>query len=209
MSHLRLETRIRVSPNGIFQEKIRELVYVDGAEYREEYGKYILFMSRLHYKKGLDYLIDGYREYLKLGGDARLIVAGPDEGEKARVLSRVAELGLQHQVKLIGPVYGDAKHGLLKAAKVFCLPSRQEGFSMAIIEALAMGVPVVISKECHFGQVAEAGAGDVVDLDPEQIGRSLYKYADSDTDAGKRGADLIKSEYIWEAIAPRLLSWYS
>lgn len=208
MSYLRLSAPIRVSPNGIFEEKIPEIRSADGSEYKDKYGEYILFMSRLHYKKGLDYLVEGYREYLDLGGAARLIIAGPDEGERHRVLESIRSMDLQNVVELIGPVYGQAKYKLLKAAKVFCLPSRQEGFSMAILEASAAGVPVVISKSCHFGKIAEVGAGDVTDLDAKSIGESLYKYADSESDAGERGAELVRTDYTWEAIAPKVVSWY-
>jgi glycosyltransferase involved in cell wall biosynthesis len=209
MSWLGLNTTIRISPNGIFREKLRALESVGSDEYRKKYGEYILFMSRLHYKKGLDYLIDGYSEYLKLGGMARLVIAGPDEGERDNVIARISNSGLKDKVDLIGPVYGQAKYSLLKGARAFCLPSRQEGFSMAIIEASAMGIPVIISNNCHFKQVSAVGGGDVVDLDAKSIARSLIKYADNDTDAGERGSELIKSEYVWEAIAPKLCSWYS
>lgn len=205
---LGLKSRVRVSPNGIFVEKLQQLKDVDGSDCRARYGEYILFMSRLHYKKGLDFLIQGYSEYLKRGGTARLVIAGPDEGEKSKTLALIDRLGIQASVSMIGPVYGQAKYQLLRGAKVFCLPSRQEGFSMAIIEAAAAGVPVVISTHCHFDEIAQAGAGDVIELDAEAIGGSLYKYAAFNTDAGQRGSELIRKKYIWETIAPKLVDWY-
>ncbi|NEX23287.1 glycosyltransferase [Thiorhodococcus mannitoliphagus] len=208
LSRLRLGVRIQIAQNGIFRETILRLRSMPGSEYSARYGRYILFMSRLHYKKGLDYLIDGFAEYVRLGGECNLVIAGPDEGQGQKISAQVRCLALHNRIISIGPIYGDEKFRLLNGAQAFCLPSRQEGFSMAVIEAMAMGVPVVISKHCNFPRVAEMKAGYVVELDPVEIGQALLAAADSNSKTGDRGARLIESEYSWDSVAPKLLSAY-
>lgn len=74
---------------------------------------------------------------------------------------------------LVGPIYGRDKYAALVDATCFCLSSRQEGFSMAILEAMACGIPVVISENCHFPEVAQARAGLVVPLNADAVAEAL------------------------------------
>ncbi|MEM0915843.1 MAG: glycosyltransferase [Planctomycetota bacterium] len=172
---------------------------------------YMLFMSRLHYKKGLDVLIDAFGAYRRSGGRAKLIVAGPDGGYGSTLDDRIAAQGLGAAVRAIGPVYGVQKLEMLRDAAAFVLPSRQEGFSMAITEAMAMGLPVVITPECHFPEVAEQGAGLIVERDPARFAEAFARL-DADPDAatalGASARRLVADRYTWPAIAARSLSIY-
>jgi glycosyltransferase involved in cell wall biosynthesis len=114
-------------------------------------------------------------------------------------------------VHLVGPLYGDRKHAALRSAACFCLPSRQEGFSIAILEAMACRNPVVISDACHFPEVAEFGAGHVVALDPKELAAALRNVLE-DPEARQRmgaaGFRLVQSRYTWPKIAERSVLAY-
>lgn len=214
VERLGLHSPVEVIPNGTFVEwmdRPREK-----GRFRSQHAQlgdkpYVLFLSRLHYKKGLDYLAEAFRLLASRHPDVMLVVAGPEEGAGEAFAARVAELGLSDRVLMPGPLYGEAKLDALVDATCFCLPSRQEGFSVAIIEALAMGTPVVISEPCHFPEVATAGAGAVVPLQAEQIAGALEEML---KDAGLRarcaaaGVKLIREHYTWPRIAERCVEAY-
>jgi glycosyltransferase involved in cell wall biosynthesis len=171
----------------------------------------ILFLGRLHHKKGLDLLAAAFKFLHESLPDAHLVVAGPDGGAGAKFAQQVSRFGLSNQVHLVGPLYGKDKYAALRSAACFCLPSRQEGFSVAILEAMACRLPVVISEACHFQEVAEAGAGRVVALDPNEIATALHELLD-DRDRGRQmgeaGYQLVRSCYTWPQIAKQCIAAY-
>jgi glycosyltransferase involved in cell wall biosynthesis len=165
---------------------------------------YILFLSRLHYKKGLDYLAEAFKIVAPQLPDVHLVVAGPDGGAQAEFEAVIREAGLTDRVHLTGPIYGERKLAAYVDATVFCLPSRQEGFSIAITEAMACGTPVVISQQCHFPEVAEAGAGIVVDLAAAAVATALITLL-QDTGCLERasiaGRLLVDERFVWSKVA--------
>ena len=109
-------------------------------------------------------------------------------------------------------MYGPEKLSALVDAACYCLPSRQEGFSIAICEALACGVPVVISPECHFDEVEEAGGGFVVPREDRAIGDAIAAVLGDRTMAaemGERGRSLIAERFTWPVIAKKSIELYS
>ena len=153
---LKLAAPNAIIPNGIFSEEFDTLPARGHfyAKYPQLNGRpFVLFLSRLHYKKGLDYLADAFKIAASECPDVQLVVAGPDGGAKEPFEQRIAQFGLQDRVHVVGPIYGPDKFAALVDCACFCLPSRQEGFSMAIVEALACRVPVVITEPCHFPEV--------------------------------------------------------
>jgi glycosyltransferase involved in cell wall biosynthesis len=210
---LRLTAPAHVIPNGVFLEEADQ--GVPGA-FRAAHPElhdqpFILFLSRLHYKKGLDYLADAFRLLAARRPDVRLVVAGPDGGARAEFEHRVSGHGLMERVHLVGPLAGRAKWDALADAAGFCLPSRQEGFSMAILEALACRVPVVASAACHFPEVAEVGAGAVVPLDAESIAAALGRVLDDPQAARRMGAAgrrLVEERFTWQRAAERSIAAY-
>lgn len=204
----------RVIPNGVFLEEIEPLP-TSGAfrAARPELGDdpFVLFLSRLHYKKGLDYLAEAFRIVADKHPRARLVVAGPDGGERQPFEQAVREAGVSDRVHVVGPIYGSAKYEALVDAACFCLPSRQEGFSIAITESLACGTPVVISEACHFPEVAQTEAGFVTPLDPQRIAQSLLTLLNDpsvrDT-MSRNAADLVRQRYTWPKIAEQALACY-
>lgn len=212
---LRLKPRSVVIPNGIFLEEFSKLPEKGFfAQYKPQLrGKRIvLFLSRLHTKKGLDILARAFSLLVQSHPDVDLVVAGPDGGARAGLLSLIQQLKITERVHLVGPLYGDDKLRALVDASCFCLPSRQEGFSVAITEAMACGLPVVISDACHFPEVESARAGLVVSLDPAQVSYGLAAILDNPTMAlnmGRNGQYLVRDRYTWPRIAERAIQGYT
>jgi len=138
-------------------------------------------------------------------------IAGPDAGAREGFRRQIAHAGLDACVHLVAPLYGDKKYAALRSASCFCLPSRQEGFSIAILEAMACRIPVIISDACHFSEVAEAGAGHVVALDPKAIAsalRNVLQNPAAKQRMGDAGFRLVQSRYTWPKIAERAVRAY-
>lgn len=209
MRPLGLKAPLVVIPNGIFLNEVEspEQATVQGLPER----RYILFLSRLHYKKGLDILADAFALIASRFSDVDLVVAGPDGGAEAKFRERVAKAGLEGRLHLTGGLYGSAKIAALKQSACFCLPSRQEGFSVAITEALACGVPVVITEACHFPEVEDAKAGIVCSVDPRAVANALtviLEDLDQAAQMGLAGAKLVRDNYTWPSIARQTINAY-
>lgn len=214
LAPLGLRAPCETIPNGVFLAEIEPIPQRGSFRAkRPELGAdpYILFLSRLHFKKGLDHLADAFAILARSHPSLRLVVAGPDDGERAPFEQRIAAHGLAARTHVVGPLYGRDKYEALVDCAVFCLPSRQEGFSVAVTEALAVGRPVVISTECHFPEVGEVGAGAVTTLDPEQVASALARLLDDPAAAdaaGARGASLVRERFTWDAIAALTIGVY-
>jgi glycosyltransferase involved in cell wall biosynthesis len=170
--------RTVVIPNGISLEELDPLPAAGTfyAQHPELQGKpYVLFLGRLHYKKGMDYLADIFAKAAGVLPEIRLVIAGPDAGAGEEFKRQIAALGLTARTHLVGPLYNRDKFAAFVDAACFCLPSREEGFSIAILEAMACGTAVVISDACHFPEVAENRAGEVAPLDVGQLSAALTR----------------------------------
>lgn len=207
MQPVGLRAPAEIIPNGVFIEEFEQLPsprpFLDLIA-RPAGRRYVLFLSRLHYKKGLDLLAHAFRQVAAECPDVDLVVAGPDGGAEDDFRTLVRRFGLERRVLMVGPLYGETKLQALVAAACFCLPSRQEGFSIAITEALACGTPVVITHACHFPEVAIAGAGVVTTLEPAEIARGMIEVLENASAAermGKRGRHLVFENYTWPRIA--------
>jgi glycosyltransferase involved in cell wall biosynthesis len=97
----------------------------------------------------------------------------------------------------------------MAAAACFWLPSRQEGFSIAVLEELAFGVPAVLSAACHFREVEEAGAGRVVALEARAITSALVEVVASGWAMREKGSSLVQSHCLWGNIAAAMLDRYT
>lgn len=211
---LRLNVRTEIVPNGVFLEEMEPLPA--RGEFRQSLASlqdqpFILFLGRLHQMKGLDVLAEAFERLAATRHDVDLVIAGPDDGAGSELADRVARSGVQQRVHVIGPIYGRAKLAAMVDASVFCLPSRREGFSIAVLEAMACGCPVVLSEQCHFPEVAAAGAGHVVPLAAPAVARALESVL-SDAAAremGNRGAMLVRERFTWQHAAQTSLDRYA
>lgn len=141
--------------------------------------RFVLFLSRIHPKKGIDLLIRGFAEHAADHPSLDLVIAGPDQVGLQRDLERLAsDLGIAGRIHWPGMLTGDAKAGAFRGAAFFALPSHQENFGIAIAEALAYGTPVLITNKVNIWREIEAdGAGIVVTDDEAGVGEGLRRLA--------------------------------
>lgn len=141
--------------------------------------RFLIFLSRIHEKKGCDLLVRAFAEIAKADREILLVIAGPDQAGLADSLrAECARLGIADRVLWPGMVSGDLKWGLLGAAEAFILPSHQENFGIAVAEALACGTPVLISDKVNiWREIADDGAGLVGSDDQPGTVRLLQKWA--------------------------------
>jgi glycosyltransferase involved in cell wall biosynthesis len=210
---LKLKADTAIIPNGVMLEEIDPLPargeFIAGR--KELTGKrFLLFLSRLHYKKGLDYLADAFAIIAPKFADLHLVVAGPDGGEKENFQNRIAAAGLRSRVHVVGPLYGKDKFGAMVDCQCFVLPSRQEGFSIAILEAMAAGAPVVASEACHFPQLQTEGAGLVTPLESGAIAAAIEKVLNDPERRrlGQKGRALVEEHYTWNRVAEQTIGVY-
>lgn len=124
---------------------------------------FLLFLGRVHPKKGIEELLHGYAKAMRTHADApQVVVAGPchDEAYRATLRALADSLGIADRVHWLPMIDGDAKWGALRECEAFALVSHQENFGLAVVEALACGRPVLISDQVNlWREIADAGAG--------------------------------------------------
>jgi glycosyltransferase involved in cell wall biosynthesis len=140
----------------------------------------VLFLGRIHPKKGCDLAIRAFAKTFADQPDWHLVIAGPDQvGWRPHLEAMAASLNIQSRITWTGPVTGDEKFGALLSAEVFLLPSHQENFGIAVAEALACGVPALISNRVNIWREIEAdSAGFVADDTLEGTCSLLRSWAD-------------------------------
>jgi glycosyltransferase involved in cell wall biosynthesis len=198
--------RAVVIPNGIEAEDAPPAASEDDAGAS---SPYVLHLGRIHWKKGLDRLIRA----MKLAPDLRAVFAGNNEDGCAAELVRLAsDCGVGERIRWVGPVYGAEKWRLLRGARMLVLPSHSENFGNAVLEAMAAGVPVVVSPGVGLAAaVRESGCGIVVDPEPQTLAealRSLWNDANLRSVMGEKGRALAEGEYAWPRIAARTAELY-
>jgi glycosyltransferase involved in cell wall biosynthesis len=207
------EVPIQVIPNGV------DLAKFQRPTGQEELGKilpalanapYILFLSRLHPKKGLDLLFPAFQRLLKRCREEGkpqpyLVVAGDGEPEYKREIKVLAQsLEIAPQILFPGLVTGEAKQALLQHCSFMALPSRGEGLPMVVLETMASGKPVLITVGCYLSEVAAAGAGIEVELNIEQLAQAMFKLWDNPgmrLEMGEKALALVKEKFSWVKVA--------
>src|SRR5262249_10344651 len=133
----------------------------------------ILFLGRLHQKKGLLPLLEAWLGVRK--SHSHLVIAGPDDGLRPTLEQMVQEKGAEDFVSFPGSLHGSMKWSALAAASLFALPSHSEGLSMALLEALAVRVPILFTRHCNLPAEAER-AGWMVAAERNHISRALGQF---------------------------------
>nr|WP_275993737.1 glycosyltransferase [Argonema antarcticum] len=185
---------------------------------REIYGiavekPVVLFLSRLHYKKRPDLLVQALGKLAAKQSKFHLVLAGSGETDYLNYLkSLVLSLGLTAETTFPGFVEGQDKDLLLQGADIFVLPSFSENFGIAVAEALAHGLPVIITPDIQIApEIAAAKAGLVVEGEVEPLANAIAQLLTSPQqrqDLGENGKDLVQRRYSWSAIASHLTGVY-
>lgn len=190
-----------VIPNGVNPREFESLPAATEFRARFDLGAAptVLYMGRLQARKGVDVLL---RAFLAADvADSRLLIAGPDEG----MLGKLRELAAgDERVVFAGYLDGSERLEALAAADVFALPAVGEGHSIAVLEALAAGLPVVLSPGCNMDEVADAEAGFVVEATVDAFAVALRRLLHDESLRQEMGMDarlLAREKYSWARAA--------
>jgi glycosyltransferase involved in cell wall biosynthesis len=149
---------------------------------------YLLFLGRIHEKKGCDLLLEAYGRLASSCPEVDLVIAGPDQaGLQAKLKAQADRLHIAARVHWPGMIRGDLKWGALRACEAFVLPSHQENFGISVAEALSAGRPVLISNQVNIWPDVEADGVGLVDDDTlegtERLLRRWFQMAPADREA--------------------------
>ena len=199
---------------------------------KDKVKKQILFLSRIHIKKGIELLIDAFDRIIKKNTDMddwTVAIVGNGEEEYIRELKRKVEgLNLRDKVKILAPVFGDAKVKLYQESSIFCLPSYSENFGMVIAEAMSCGVPCITTNGTPWqllnGEVSTMGAnldilgknrktGWCIDLNVDNLEKVLLEAMTMKTEAlyemGQKGNLLVQENFNYKSVARKVMQLYS
>ena len=173
----------------------------------------VLFLSRLHTKKRPDLLIEALSQLTSLNQDFHLIVAGSGEPDYHNYLTKlVSSLGLQSQTTMTGFVVGEEKDLLLQGSDLFVLPSFSENFGIAVAEAMAAGLPVIITPDVQIApDIAAENAGLIVEGEVSILRDAIAQLLaspDRRYQLGENGKRLVRRQYSWKAIAANFSGIY-
>jgi len=168
----------------------------------------LLFLSRIHEKKGLHHLIDAAAILRRDGLKFKLIIAGAaaerDRDYESRLRKQVIECQLENTVFFAGHVTGTEKISLYQAASLFVLPTRQENFGMALFEAMAAGTPVLTTRGTDvWREIAEAG-GTIGGTEPVELAATIRRLLENPAllaESGRRGCEWVGENLGQDKIA--------
>ena len=174
----------------------------------------VLFLSRLHYKKRPDLLIESLGELAQRGQKFHLIVAGSGEDDYVSYLHDLVEKNnLAQSTSFVGFVAGRSKDLLLQGADIFVLPSFSENFGIVVAEAAIAGLPIIITPGVQIApEIADANAGLIVEGNKSELTQALSQLLSSSqlrSQLGDNAKKLAIQRYSWNAIATQLIDYYS
>ncbi len=172
-------------------------------------GQFILFLGRVNWEKGLDRMIPALAYVPKL----RLLIAGNDEEGYQPDLEKLAvAAGVADRIRFLGPVLGVDKWALLQGALSLVLPSYSENFGIVVLEAMAVGCPVVVTPEVGLAEaVREWRAGIVTTGDPKALGTAIGELARDHNlreQMGRAGKALVQRQFTWDIVSRQMEKLY-
>jgi len=202
----RIATEFSIIPNGVDPEDYADRSGRD--EFRTRYklgdAPVCLFMGRLHPRKGVGLLVEAFKAANL--PDAKLVIVGPDEG----MLDTLKPL-LDERIILTGYLGGADRLAAFAAADLLALPAVGEGLPMVVLEAMAAGLPVIVSPGCNLPEIAQYGAGLEVEAAVEPLTtalQSLLPAAARRTAMSQAARNLVKERFTWDSVAAQLETLY-
>lgn len=207
---LGVKAPVSIINNGIETDEYSCRTSVSGVK------KQVLFLSRIHPKKGIELLLEAWKNLHPNFPDWQLLIAGNGDDEYVESLKGILEnYGLKECAKIIPPVFGEEKHSLYCSTAVFCLPSFSENFGMVIAEALSCGVPVITTNNTPWlflnGEGPSRNAGTVermgwcIDLNLGSLTNALREAMALPIEVlyemGQKGSAMIKERYHYRSVA--------
>ncbi len=172
----------------------------------------MLFLSRIHPKKGVDALLDTWRCVAKDYPDWELVVAGPLDGRFPRQMQEKARLEGIPRVVFTGELSGDQKSAMYRASDCFVLPTHSENFGVVVAESLAHGTPVIVTRGAPWGGVEKRGCGWWIDFGGEALEGAMRHAMSLPQEElvamGQKGVSWMGAEYSWRGIAQKMMHTY-
>ena len=179
------------------------------------WGRVILCRSRIHDGKGIHMLVEAFHRLAADFPDAHLLIAGlrRDLAYEARLEREIAAGPGRERIAMTTEMTGPKSQFMYQMCSIFATPSVAEGFSMSLIEGLANGRAMLITRFCHMPVVEEVGAGVIADPNSDDITRALralLERSDEELAAmGAAGRALFQERYTWESVAKQLDGEYA
>lgn len=197
---------VAIIPNGVDIPDLPPKLYSN--------TRTLLFLSRIHPTKGLDILLKAWGALQNRFDDWEIRIVGPDSGDGylPKMKRLATELGLK-RVTFEGPLYGTDKLEAYRKSELFVLPTHSENFGMAVAEALASGVPVIVTKGAPWGELEQNKGGWWIDIGLGPLVACLEKALtvspENLSEMGLHGRAWMKNEYSWDKIGLRMLEVYN
>ncbi|MFK8163476.1 MAG: glycosyltransferase [Lewinella sp.] len=176
--------------------------------------KTLLFLGRIHVKKGLDNLLEAWAKTDPSNHNWQLIIAGEtaDRAYWNKLQKARTSLGISSTCHFIGGQFGEDKVACFSQADAFILPSFSEGLPMAILEAWSYALPVIMTPECNLPEGFAASAALQIGTDPEGICKGIMHMVEMPvedlTAIGENGLKLVKRDYTWQSVATGMAALY-
>ncbi|WP_163710565.1 glycosyltransferase [Mangrovibacterium lignilyticum] len=198
------QNRTIVIPNGLDMEKVTQT--------KEFYGtKKLIFLSRIHEKKGIEILLSAWDELDHQGWT--LEIAGEGDPNYVEYLKRKIEQKPTKNAFLVGPKYGKEKWKFLTSGDVFVLPTHSENFGNVVIESLSVGVPVITTTGTPWEELRTHDCGWWIELETAKLKSAIEEAINTDNDKlkqmGRNGLELVHQKYNIESIGKRIQIMYT
>ncbi len=210
-----LKNPIAVIPNGIDLPGQTDFVAPPWQNKIDSGRKVLLYLGRLHPKKGLPNLLTAWKKAKEKNdcADWALAIAGWGQGgHEEELKEQVTALGLEQDVVFLGSQFGEGKAACYHHADAFILPSFSEGLPMVVLEAWAYGLPVLMTPQCNIPEGFVADAAIRIEAQSEEIEAGLLSlFAMNDNkllEMGQRGLSLVKDKFTWAKIAKEMHAVY-
>lgn len=209
------EKRIEIVPLGIDIEEYSKLP--SKGNFREKYNiseddKLLLFIGRIHKIKGLDLLVNSLDvlniEYIKKNVEnLKLAIIGPDNGFLAELKKVIADLDLEENIIITGPLFNKDKIEAIVDCDIFIMPSQYESFTTSGLEAMACGKPLILTKNNHIHTWVDSNTGLSAEYDKNDLADKIQKLLADEKlmeKFGKNGLKEIKENYNWDSIEKKI-----
>ncbi len=210
-----LSNPICIIPNGIHQPAETDVEPLLWQQQLPTEAKVILYLGRLHPKKGLLQLLEAWSlAHGSAGSESwHLAIAGWDQGGHEQTLKALArDLNIQESVHFIGAQFGQQKHACYRHADAFILPSFSEGLPMTVLEAWSYGLTVLMTPQCNLPEGFQANAALRIEPEAHSVANGLielFGLTEIERNAiGERGKTLTEERFSWSHIAEQMTSVY-
>jgi len=211
------ENKIRVIPNGLDLSQFE--VNLNKYDLIKKYPKLkdkkiILFLSRINWIKGLDILIPAFANLYKEDNNYHLLIAGKDDGDgyENKIRKWVNEYGLTDAVTFTGLLTGKDKLIAFYGSDLFVLPSYSENFGVAVVEAMACGVPIIVSDKVGISrEIEQYNAGTIVKTNVDDVYngiRNVFYNLDKAKDMALNAKKMVHNLYDINKVADEMIKMY-